>query len=184
MNHNKKILTKIISKTKIYLAIIAILLTVICVYNPWLIIPSIIVYVCLLTYAYWTNNKGQEELTEHIKSLTFSLDKVAKVALVNSPFPLVIAETNGNLIFKNTKFNQEFANVDINNYLTKILEDVKLEIKNNEQEENIKKLWTTFFNTIGIKERRNKRCQMNFMPKKYWKYMTEMSEKYEKSNNR
>lgn len=59
-----------------------------------------------------------------------------------------------------------------------------LEIKNNEQEENIKKLWTTFFNTIGIKERRNKRCQMNFMPKKYWKYMTEMSEKYEKSNNR
>lgn len=137
MNHNKKILKKIISKTKIYLAIIAILLIVICVYNPWLILPSIIVYACLLAYAYWTNNKGQEELTEHIKSLTFSLDKVAKVALVNSPFPLVIAETNGNLIFKNTKFNQEFANVDINNYLTKILEDVKLEIKNNDKKEKI-----------------------------------------------
>ena len=38
------------------------------------------------------NNKGQEELTEHIKNLTFSLDKVAKIALVNLPFPLVIAE--------------------------------------------------------------------------------------------
>ena len=59
-----------------------------------------------------------------------------------------------------------------------------LEIKNNEQEENIKKLWTTFFNTIGIKERRNKRCQMNFMPKKYWKYIIEMEGAYEKSNNR
>ena len=137
MNHSKKVLEKIISKTKIYLAIIAILLVIICVYNTWCIIPSIIIYALLLVYAYWTNNKRQEELTEHIKSLTFSLDKVAKIALVNSPFPLVIAETNGNLIFRNTKFNQEFANIDINNYLTKILDDVKLEIKNNDKKEKI-----------------------------------------------
>ena len=137
MNHSKKVLDKIISKTKIYLAIIAILLVVICIYNPWCIIPSVIIYILLLIYAYWTNNKRQEELTEHIKSLTFSLDKVAKIALVNSPFPLVIAETNGNLIFRNTKFNQEFANIDINNYLTKILTDVKSEIKNNDKKEKI-----------------------------------------------
>lgn len=137
MNHNKKVLQKIVSKTKIYLAIIALLLVVICIYNPYFIIPSIIVYILLLVYAYWTNNKRKEELTEHIKNLTFSLDKVAKIALVNSPFPLVIAETNGNLIFRNTKFNQEFANIDINNYLTKILDDVKLEIKNNDKKEKI-----------------------------------------------
>lgn len=137
MNHNKKIVQKIVSKTKIYMAIIAILLIALCMYNPWLIIPSVIIYIALIAYAYWTNNKRQEELTEHIKSLTFSLDKVAKIALVNSPFPLVIAETNGNLIFRNTKFNQEFANIDINNYLTKILEDVKLEIKNNDKKEKI-----------------------------------------------
>ena len=138
MNHNKKILQKIVSKTKIYLAIIAILLIVICVYNPFFIVPSIIVYGLLLAYAYWTNNKRQEELTEHINNLTFSVDKVAKIALVNSPFPLVIAETNGNLIFRNTKFNQEFANIDINNYLAKILNDVKLEIKNNDRKEKIR----------------------------------------------
>ena len=137
MNHNKKVFQKIVSKTKIYLAIIAILLIVICIYNRVFILPSIIVFVLLIGYAYWTNNKGQEELSEHIKNLTFSLDKVAKIALVNSPFPLVIAETNGNLIFRNTKFNQEFANIDINNYLTKILNDVKLEIKNNDKKEKI-----------------------------------------------
>ena len=137
MNHSKKVLKKIISKTKIYLAIIAVLLIIICVYNPIFIVPGIIIYALLLIYAYWTNNKRQEELTEHIKNLTFSLDKVAKVALVNSPFPLIIAETNGNLIFRNTKFNQEFANVDINNYLTKILQDVKAEIKNNDKKEKI-----------------------------------------------
>ena len=137
MNHNKKVFQKIVSKTKIYLAIIAILLVVICIYNRVFIIPSIIVFIMLVAYAYWTNNKGQAELSEHIKNITFSLDKVAKIALVNSPFPLVIAETNGNLIFRNTKFNQEFANIDINNYLTNILNDVKLEIKNNDKKEKI-----------------------------------------------
>ena len=137
MNHNKKVFQKIVSKTKIYLAIIAILLIVICIFNRAFVLPSIIVFVLLVAYAYWTNNKGQEELSEHIKNLTFSLDKVAKIALVNSPFPLVIAETNGNLIFRNTKFNQEFANIDINNYLTNILKDVKLEIKNNDKKEKI-----------------------------------------------
>ena len=137
MNHSKKVLDKIVSKTKIYLAIIAILLVVICIYNQLFIIPAVIIFILLLIYAYWTNNKRQEELTEHIKNLTFSLDKVAKIALVNSPFPLVIAETNGNLIFRNTKFNQEFANIDINNYLTNIINYVKLEIKNNEKKEKI-----------------------------------------------
>lgn len=53
-----------------------------------------------------------------------------------------------------------------------------------EKEKEVENLWTTFFNTIGIKERKNNRCQMNFMPKKYWKYIIEMEGAYEKSNNR
>ena len=59
MNHSKKVLQKIISKTKIYLAIIAVLLVIICIYNPIFILPGIIIYVVLLIYAYWTNNKRQ-----------------------------------------------------------------------------------------------------------------------------
>ena len=49
---------------------------------------------------------------------------------------------------------------------------IKIEISKNETE--IENLWRCFFNTIGIKERENKRCQMNFMPKKYWKNILEM----------
>ena len=52
-----------------------------------------------------------------------------------------------------------------------------------EKEKKIEGLWLTFFKTIGIESRRNKRCQMNFMPKKYWKYIIEMEDAYEKSNN-
>ena len=44
------------------------------------------------------------------------------------------------------------------------------------KEELFDKMWRTFYQTIGTKERKNDRCRMNFMPKKYWKYITEMSD--------
>ncbi len=43
-----------------------------------------------------------------------------------------------------------------------------------ENEKQFQSLWKTFFHTIAIKERTNSRCQMQFMPKKYWKDLIEM----------
>lgn len=43
-----------------------------------------------------------------------------------------------------------------------------------ENEKQFQGLWKIFFKTIAIKERTNPRCQMQFMPKKYWKYLVEM----------
>lgn len=61
-------------------------------------------------------------------------------------------------------------------------EDIKsLNIELEENELLVEDLWKTFFKTIAIKERENKRCQMNFMPKKYWENMIEMEIEYEKS---
>ena len=137
MYRNKKIIEKIVSKTKIYLVIIALLMIILCAYNMDLIIPSVIIYGLIIAYTLWTNSKGEEELSEHIKSITFSVEKIAKSALVNSPFPIVIAEKNGNIVFKNKKFIDEFVNIDINNYLTDILKDIKAELNNNEQKEKI-----------------------------------------------
>ena len=37
-------------------------------------------------------------------------------------------------------------------------------------------LWKAFFKSIAIEERRNPRAQMQFMPKKYWKNLTEMQD--------
>ena len=57
-------------------------------------------------------------------------------------------------------------------------EDVKLlEITVSKEEKEIEELWQEFYKTIGIKERKNDRCRMNFMPKKYWKYILEVNEK-------
>lgn len=53
---------------------------------------------------------------------------------------------------------------------------IKLNLDVSEEELNIEDLWKTFFKTISIKERTNKRAQRNFMPLKYRKYMLETEE--------
>ncbi len=42
-----------------------------------------------------------------------------------------------------------------------------------ENEEHYAALWRTFFDSVNIKERKNLRCQNNFLPKKYRGDMTE-----------
>ena len=86
-------------------------------------------------YAYWTNNKRKIELSEHIKDLTLTVDSAAKSTLINSPFPLIIIETDGNIIWKSSKFINEFANIDIKNYLNDIVKEIKLEIENGSEED-------------------------------------------------
>ena len=137
--NSKKVFDKLVSKTKIYLVIIAILLVLICFYEINFVTPAIILYALILMYAYWTNNKRKAELSEHIKDLTLTVDSAAKSTLINSPFPLIIIETDGNIIWKSSKFIQEFANIDINNYLNNIVKELKLEIENS-SEENKKEL--------------------------------------------
>lgn len=132
-NNSKKIFEGLISRTKIYLILIAILLIVICIMNVEYILPSILLYILILIYTYWSNQKRRTELSEHLQDLTFHVDKVAKNTLINSPFPLIIAETNGNIVWKSTKFIKEFANVDIANILNDLLKQIKLEIENNEE---------------------------------------------------
>lgn len=132
-NNSKKIFEGLISRTKIYLVLIAILLIVICVLDIRYFIPSIILYILILAYTYWSNQKRRTELSDHLQDLTLNIDKLAKNTITNSPFPLAIIETNGNMIWKSNKFVQEFSNVDINNILKDLLKQIKLEIENNEE---------------------------------------------------
>ncbi len=133
MPNNKKVWERITSKTKAYLVIIGILLIIICALNINYIIPAVLTYIAILIYAYFSNKKRKAELSEHLQDLTFHVDKTAKNTLINSPFPLIIIETDGNIIWKSTKFVQEFANIDINNILNDLLKEIKLEIENNEE---------------------------------------------------
>ena len=48
--------------------------------------------------------------------------------------------------------------------------------KESKVEKEMEDLWKTFYKAIAITERKNDRCRMNFMPKKYWKYITEVKD--------
>ncbi len=129
-NNTRNFFDKIISRTKIYLVIILILLITICIQDTKWIIPSIILYVLVVIYATFADNKRKNELSESLQDLTITVDSAAKTSLINSPFPLVILETTGKVIWRSSKFVSEFANIDIQNYLTELLYDIKQEIEN------------------------------------------------------
>ena len=106
-------------------------------------------------------------------------------------------EPNNNIIFllskhfKNRLKNEYWIIKDVRRNLFsiydknsfKILNDIYLkDINFSNDEKDTQNMWKTFYNTIGIKERKNDRCRMNFMPKRYWKYILEMDDENEKNS--
>lgn len=135
-NNNRKVLETIVSRTKIYLAIILVLLVIVSIENIYMLIPSIIIYAIVVGYTYYANKKRKSEISETLQDLTLTVDTAAKTSLINSPFPLIILETDGNVIWRSTKFTTEFVNVDINTYLNDLTGDLKEQI---EQKNGIEK---------------------------------------------
>ena len=128
-NNSRKVFDSLVSRTKIYLVTILILFILISVFRPILIIPSIILYISILCYTYFANNKRKSEISEQLQDLTLTVDSAAKSSLINSPFPLVILETNGNIVWKSSKFVTEFADIDMDNYIDDLIIDIKDEIE-------------------------------------------------------
>ena len=138
-NTNRKVFDKLLSKTKIYLAIIFILLVIVCIENVIMIIPSILIFIAVVAYSYYTNNRRKSEISETLQDLTLSVDTAAKSSLINSPFPLIIMESNGNIIWRSAKFISEFEGFDINQYLNNLIDDIKLDIKETEKDDSKEK---------------------------------------------
>jgi len=135
-NTNRKVFDNLVSRTKIYLVIILLLLVYICIKETALIIPSLLVYVFIMFYAYFANNKRKSEISETLQDLTLTVDSTAKSSLINSPFPLVILETDGNIVWKSSKFITEFQNIEIDNYIDDIIYDLKDELEKEEKKKD------------------------------------------------
>ena len=183
---NKKILNKITSRTKIYLVIIAILLVVLCIYEKNFIIPSIFVYIMLIIYTYWTNGKRRDEYSKHMQELTIDVDSAAKNTLINSPFPLIIIQTDGRLIWKNNKFIREFVNIDISTYLEEITKEVKQEIISEEDKKTIQKqieIENETYLVIGEYVKSKQKQENKYVVTLYFINNTEKAEIEKKYNN-
>ena len=77
-NLNVKLLKNVESKTKIYLAIIAIILIALCINNIVYIIPSIIGYALIIIYTIWVYKRRKSEISNYITDLTINVDSAAK----------------------------------------------------------------------------------------------------------
>ena len=190
MPKNKINFDRIKSRTKIYLIIIAVILLILCIIQPLAIIPSIIAFVLIVIYTIWTNQKRKAEISEHINELTLNIDKAAQSTIINSPFPLVVLETNGNIIWKSSKFIKEFANVDIGNYLNDIIKELKIKLEKPE-ENNVSvsermKIGEKTYRIIGeytkIKDREHKNTQ-EYMATIYFMDETDYIKLLQKYNN-
>ena len=165
-NSNGKILDKLTSKNIIYIIIIGFLCISLCIYNLRWIIPSIVLYTLTIIYTLWVTGKKKTEIENHIKDVTSDVDTASKGNLINSPIPLVLIETNGNIIWRSRKFVTEFQNIDIATYLNPIVKEIKLDIeKNNESNIEITKQFNIDKKIYKIKgsvvktKRRDKRKQ-------------------------
>lgn len=85
-----------------------------------------VLYIILIAATIINNKRRKSELSEQLRDLTLNVNNAAKTTLINSPFPLIIIETNGNIIWISEKFNSEFEEVNKDNSeLMALLNNIK-----------------------------------------------------------
>ncbi len=169
MNKENKAIEKLASRVKIYLAIIALLFILICTYDSVWIAPSIILYGLLLIYTIWFNTKKKTEIESHIEEVVWGMNSTVRNTLNKSPIPLLVIETDGNIIFRSPKFNKEFKGIDAITYVESIIKEIKLEIENSTEKKEITKQITIdkkvykILCEYAISKKRDKRKQREYV---------------------
>ncbi len=135
---NANFVGKILSKVKIYLIIIIILSVILCIYDLRWLIPAITLDLLIIVYTVWENSRKKNEIVSHIEELTMDVTTASKSNIVNSPIPLVLIQTDGNIIWRSRKFTELFGTIDIITYLNPIVKEIKLDIEKSDKKEFLK----------------------------------------------
>lgn len=105
MNNNNKY-DYFITSNMVYMVIIAALITVLFLYN--LIVPGVIsitFYALLVIYNIRSTREKRVEWKKFIEDFSTQLDSATRNTLVRSPFPLIITDKNGVLLWYNQRFS-------------------------------------------------------------------------------
>lgn len=182
---NGKILDKLTTKNIIYIVIIGFLAIALCVYDLRWIIPSIIIFGLTVAYTIWVSAKKKTEIENHIQDITSDVSTASKVNLINSPIPLVLIKTDGNIIWRSKKFVEEFQSSDITTYLTPIIKEIKLDIEKNDENIEITKQFNIDKNVYKIRgsvvksKKRDKRKQKEYILSLYFINETKYNELFD-----
>ena len=141
MNNDNRLVNRLVSKSKLYLVLIALLLIKLCTYERKFILPAIIFYILIIVYTMLVDSRKKSEIESHIEEVAIGMNFAVRNYLNKSPIPLIVIETDGNVIFKSPRFVRGFSNldqdIDINTYLESIIKEIKLEIENKDKKEDI-----------------------------------------------
>ena len=189
-NSNGKMIDRLTSKNIIYILVIGCLCIALCIYDLSWIIPSIFIYIAIIVYTMWVTGKKRNEIENHIKSVTSDVDTASKRNLINTPIPLVLIETNGNIIWRSKKFVTEFENIDIATNLNPIVKEIKLDIEKNDETVEIskqfkidKKVYRIRGSVVKTKRRDKRKQQKEYILSLYFMDETKYNELFDAYNN-
>ena len=186
---NGKILDDLILKSGIYLIIILLFMISLCIYDIKWLVPSIIIYILLIIYTIRSNTKKKSEIVNHIQEITTDVNIATKKNLINSPIPLIIVETDGNIIWKSQKFIEEFKEIDISTYLMPLIKEIKLDLEKNEENKEISKQFNIGKNIYKVRggvarsKKKDKRNQREYILTLYFIDDTKYNEIFDLYNN-
>ena len=129
-------LDKFQSKDTVYIAIIILLILIIVWINPRALLIGACFLVFTIIYSYLVRKIKRNEVEKYIANLTFDIDSVTKDTLLNFQMPLVIVQTDGEILWKNSNFKQLFPEENVSKELLDIIKEFK-EIKNNTNEKTL-----------------------------------------------
>lgn len=186
---NGKILDDLILKSGIYLIIILLFMISLCIYDIKWLVPSIIIYILLIIYTIRSNTKKKSEIVNHIQEITTDVNIATKKNLINSPIPLIIVETDGNIIWKSQKFIEEFKEVDISTYLMPLIKEIKLDLEKNDENKEISKQFNVGKKIYKVRggvarsKKKDKRNQREYILTLYFIDDTKYNELFDSYNN-
>ncbi len=187
-NSNNKILVSINLRNIIYVILIAVLSIALCVYDLSWIIPSIIIFTLTVIYTLWSSGKKKTELENHIQDITSDVTTASKGNLINTPIPLVLIETDGNIVWRSKKFVENFQNLDIATNLNPIVKEIKLDIKKNGEtieiikQFNIDKKVYKILGSVVKTKKRSKKNQKEYVLSLYFIDETKYNELFDSYN--
>lgn len=187
-NSNNNFSEELLSKVIVYLVMIAALLIVVCCYDHRWIVPSIIIFVIVIIFTAIDRSKKRTELVNHIQELTTDVNSATKNNLINSPIPLVLMETDGNIVWKSRKFVDEFAGTDINTYLIPIVKEIKLDLEKKDKVKEIIKQFNIngksyrIYCGVGKSKKKDKRKQREYMLTLYFVDESKYNELFDRYN--
>ncbi len=113
--NNNRFLKILMPNINIYLWIIAILVLVVYIFNPYIGAVGIAVLVYMIYHNWKTNYIRREKWKKYVENLSAEIDSASKYSLLNLPIPFTIIEFDGNISWYNSKFADILTDKDILN---------------------------------------------------------------------